>query len=160
MKNSLLIQCIQSIKEYNKKPEYVEESSNTFSIEPIQFLIENTDMVISLPCSSLPWHSAAWKMKSKIPSWTFQNLTNLFFYLYLSPPSTYQTLPSHNEVYISKTLPFPPPFWNTFLLVSLTRLWPFFRAQFKYYLFFWGLPEAESTVLFLRFPNFLFMFFE
>lgn len=43
-----------SVKKQNKKPhknlaEYVVEPSKTFSREPTQLPIENTDMVISLP---------------------------------------------------------------------------------------------------------------
>lgn len=96
-KSSYWLTIHSTVKKQNKKThknlaEYVVEPSNTCSREPTQLPIENTDMVISLPCLKI-FHviplSRKWSPKS-----SNKHFTIWLIYLSVPPSSTCQTLPS------------------------------------------------------------------
>lgn len=146
-KSSYWLTIHSTVKKQNKKThknlaEYVVEPSNTCSREPTQLPIENTDMVISLPCLKI-FHviplSRKWSPKS-----SNKHFTIWLIYLSVPPSSTCQTLPSSQWGLYFQDCCFSFFFWNTLLLSSLARPCPFFRAQLKYYFFFEAFPRQNE----------------
>lgn len=151
-KSSYWLTIHSTVKKQNKKPhknlaEYVVEPSNTCSREPTQLPIENTDMVISLPCLKI-FHviplSRKWSPKS-----SNKHFTIWLIYLSVPPSSTCQTLPSSQwGLYFQDCcfsfffLEYSPP-------VFPGKALPILQSSTQILFLLWGLLQTEWTILFL-----------
>lgn len=139
----------QNLAEYVAEPSNILQRANSITYWEYWY-----SHITSFRKSSMSSHCL--ENEIQILSWTVYNLTNLFFYLYPHPLPARHCLLA-NKVYASKTLLFSSFFWNTFLP---DKALPIFQSSVQILFRLWGLPQAESTILFLWSPRFLFIFFQ